>query len=288
MSKDPALLVYTKDFLEGTADMSAEEFGAYTRLIFHQHQRGVLPKELKKLARLCLLSLSEFEEVWQEIHAKFTLSDTGYVNKRCAEEIAKRSLSARKKSILAVLGNWVKTNTTMEKCEISAIKKVFAVEDFSGIEDEKLRKEAILKRLNAYAVANAQRSQYANGDVNEDAIVNEDKTETEIVYPFDSETFKTQWGLWKQYKKAEFKFQFKSPITEQASLMALSEKANGNEETAIKIIHQSMENGWKGIFELKPQPNERSNSKSKGKFNTVSDDYVAKIMRGIQPDPVHA
>ena len=63
MSKDPALLVYTKDFLEGTADLSAEEFGAYTRLIFHQHQRCYLPTQIKKLARLAGVSLEDFEEI---------------------------------------------------------------------------------------------------------------------------------------------------------------------------------------------------------------------------------
>lgn len=75
--------------------------------------------------------------------------------------------------------------------------------------------------------------------------------------PF-SEKFLDQWILWKNYKKTEHKFLFKSIESEQASLNDLVSKSNGNEETAIKIIHQSMANGWKGLFELKNEVNGRS------------------------------
>ncbi|WP_424493928.1 hypothetical protein [Salinimicrobium sp. GXAS 041] len=75
--------------------------------------------------------------------------------------------------------------------------------------------------------------------------------EPELILPFESENFKAQWQHWKIYKKKEFKFDYKSLQSEQAALTELSNKAKGNEETAIAIIHQSMANGWKGFFELK-------------------------------------
>ena len=85
---------------------------------------------------------------------------------------------------------------------------------------------------------------------------NKSKTpDFEIVYPWETETFKTQWKHWKIFKKKEFNFNFKSEQSEQAALTELSKKANGEEKTAIAIMHQSMANGWKGFFELKNETN---------------------------------
>ncbi|WP_407265209.1 DUF1376 domain-containing protein [Tenacibaculum maritimum] len=280
MSKDPALMVYTKDFLEGTADLSVEEFGAFTRLIFHQHQRGFLPKNLKKLARLSGVSYSEFEEIWGEISAKFTLSDSGYVNKRCAEEISKRSQNSVKKSIIAVFGNWVKANSHLSKALVSKIKKSFSIEDFLKIDNEEERKNKILEVLRKLSEANAKRSPpNVNVNVNANVNVNKDEDEDEdekinLVLPFDTEAFKVQWELWKTFKQKEFKFSYKSEISEQSALKNLSELSKLNEKTAIAIIHQSIENGWKGLFELKKQSNN-------GKYSKKEVQYSENFKRGI-------
>lgn len=72
----------------------------------------------------------------------------------------------------------------------------------------------------------------------------------QFVNPF-SEDFIPVWDLWKEYKKLEHRFQYKSSITEQAALARLVELSDGNEATAIAIVKQSIGNGWKGFFELK-------------------------------------
>jgi hypothetical protein len=76
-----------------------------------------------------------------------------------------------------------------------------------------------------------------------------DSKKIEIIYPFSSVTFMKQWNVWREFKKQQFKFGY-TPIGEQGALKGLSELAKGNEETAIKIIHQSIQNGWKGFFNL--------------------------------------
>jgi hypothetical protein len=81
----------------------------------------------------------------------------------------------------------------------------------------------------------------------------------EIVFPWTDEMFLESWKQWKDYKKIEHGFRFKSAASEQASLMKLSKMANTHEE-ASEIIMQSIENGWKGFFELK-------NKKQKNEFN---------------------
>jgi len=78
-----------------------------------------------------------------------------------------------------------------------------------------------------------------------------EEVKVKVVYPFDSEKFMEWWGYWKEYKLKEHKFKYASHISEQATAKELAGLAKGNEATAIKIIEQSIANGWKGFFELK-------------------------------------
>ena len=73
----------------------------------------------------------------------------------------------------------------------------------------------------------------------------------EIVLPWQTDNFRQAWELWKQYKAEQFRFKYKSPISEQSALKGLQRKAGNDEGKAIAIIEQSMENGWRGLFEIK-------------------------------------
>ena len=77
------------------------------------------------------------------------------------------------------------------------------------------------------------------------------KKKRDLVLPFDSEIFREQWQIWKDYKRDEHKFNFKSTTSEQAALSDIAKKSEGIESKAIEIIHQSLSNGWKGFFKLK-------------------------------------
>lgn len=93
----------------------------------------------------------------------------------------------------------------------------------------------------------------------------------QVEYPFDSKEFFDLWLNWKDYKKKEFKFNYKSIQSEQAALIQLSNLSNGDLDTALKIINQSFSNGWKGFFELK------GNGTNKRNNQTVSDDRITSI-----------
>tara|TARA_R100000654_G_scaffold23409_1_gene45790 strand:- start:244 stop:963 length:720 start_codon:yes stop_codon:yes gene_type:complete len=84
-----------------------------------------------------------------------------------------------------------------------------------------------------------------------------DKTRENIVFPF-SDLFLPIWSLWKEYKYEQHKFKFASSKSEQAQLNMLVKYSDGNEQTAQEIIEYSMANGYKGIFEPKPKPNEKT------------------------------
>lgn len=79
----------------------------------------------------------------------------------------------------------------------------------------------------------------------------EDVNKDKLVYPFESEIFKTAWHEWKDYKKTEHKFTYKTLKTEQAALKEIGELSNYNISVAIKIIQKSIASGYKGLFELK-------------------------------------
>ncbi|MDO6737129.1 YdaU family protein [Wenyingzhuangia sp. 2_MG-2023] len=269
--QDPALLVYTKDFLEGTADLSAEEFGAYTRLIFHQHQRKVLPKDTKKLARLCGVGISEFKEIWEEIKHKFTLSERGYANKRCAAEIAKRSQSGTLKSILAVYGNWIKANKKLSKRTVLHIKKEFNAFDFVNIEDDKKRKEEILNFLRNEILAFAKRTHIGNENENENESINNNTNSSLsknfnfknslIESGFDKE-LSNEWMIVRKNKKASnTKTAFNKFISEV-------EKTNKEKDDILKTC---VERSW-GKFEAIYLENIEKQGISHGKQQAISNE----------------
>jgi hypothetical protein len=61
----------------------------------------------------------------------------------------------------------------------------------------------------------------------------------------------TAWRNWKKYKKAEFNFKYKSTVSEDAAKKELLNLCRGDPALAIKIIEQSIANGWKGLFKLR-------------------------------------
>jgi hypothetical protein len=93
MSKDPAFLFYSSDFLSGTLFFSDSQVGKYVRLLCAQHQHGRLSK------RQVLTIIGNEDE---DILSKFEIDDKGlYFNKRLETESSKRSsfTLSRKKNL---------------------------------------------------------------------------------------------------------------------------------------------------------------------------------------------
>jgi uncharacterized protein YdaU (DUF1376 family) len=81
MSKDPAVLFYTSDFLTGTMTMTNEQVGMYIRLLCLQHQKYVLTE--KDMMSIC----KSYDD---DIFSKFEQDEEGYYNKRMRDEFDKR------------------------------------------------------------------------------------------------------------------------------------------------------------------------------------------------------
>lgn len=101
MAKDPAVLLYTSDFLSGCAGLTMEERGQYITLLCLQHQQGHLSE---KTCRLTIGSISV------DVLDKFKKDETGLLyNERMDIEIEKRRNSAEIKRLNGLKGGRPKT-----------------------------------------------------------------------------------------------------------------------------------------------------------------------------------
>jgi len=80
--------------------------------------------------------------------------------------------------------------------------------------------------------------------------VNTDNNKTEDFYPFDLNV--EAWNFWKEFRKEQFRTTYK-PLGEAAAISKLLRISNNDKELQAQILQQSIENGWKGLFELKTE-----------------------------------
>lgn len=196
--KDPAFLFYSKDWLEGTAEMTSEEKGIYIDLLAHQHQKGTLPAETKRLAKLVGLGEGEFTKIWPDVSKKFTVnSDNRLVNLKLTEITTERLERGHKNKIISALAVAVRQSKLAYEIKYEA-KKGFDVNEFITLQEpfitEKVT-EWFNQRLKS--IANA------NGNANEDANANIINNNTEIA-PEMFKIFKNQNPKYPHDKQKDF------------------------------------------------------------------------------------
>lgn len=86
-----------------------------------------------------------------------------------------------------------------------------------------------------------------------------------IVIPWETPEFLKQWDRWKEYKKKQHRFTFKSEDSEQAALLDLAKISDGVEANAIELINHAIAKGWKGIFKI--SNNQNGNKQGSNKIN---------------------
>jgi len=164
MAKDPAFLMYTKDWLEGTAELLPEEKGVYIDLLCYQHQKGDLPTDLNRLARLVRVSIEEFNKIWVQIKDKFEQTDNRMVNRKLYEVMNERSIKGKRNTISGTFAA-VLRNAKLDKKQYSFVKSQFNIDNFEQIERERLTEcltEWLKERLKSIEDANED----ANEDIN--------------------------------------------------------------------------------------------------------------------------
>lgn len=137
MSKDPAFLFYSSDFLTGTCCMTNEQKGAYITLMCLQHQKGHLPE--KDMIKIC-------GRLDEDIIEKFIKDNEGkYYNKRLEEEIIKRRNYSESRRLNRQGGSKPSVNN-----EKPAKEKIDYTQDFTEFYLQYPRKVAKQQALKAY------------------------------------------------------------------------------------------------------------------------------------------
>lgn len=162
--KDPAFLFYSNDFYTGTRTMLPEERACYIDLLIYQHQNRYIPDDLRRVMMFCT-GIDE-DTLLNVLKEKFKKTENGWVNMRLNSEHAKRTLSARRKSILAVLGNFIK-NKKLNSEQKKFIKNQFEISKYLEIENKDERIILINKDLNKLAKRYAKRTLLENENINE-------------------------------------------------------------------------------------------------------------------------
>tara|TARA_R100001463_G_scaffold29063_1_gene66327 strand:+ start:1873 stop:2547 length:675 start_codon:yes stop_codon:yes gene_type:complete len=96
--------------------------------------------------------------------------------------------------------------------------------------------------------------------LNTDIKLNTDITKKEDFDFQDLEELNVEvWKKWREYRKEQFRTSYK-PIGEKAAIGKLMRLSQGCHEVQEQIINQSIENGWKGIFDLKQEKQSKTKS----------------------------
>ena len=69
-----------------------------------------------------------------------------------------------------------------------------------------------------------------------------------LVFPWESDAFRMAWDEWVDYKRAQFKFKYKTVKSEQIALHKLHRDTHGDERNAIEAIVAAIANGYRGIY----------------------------------------
>lgn len=166
--KDPAFLFYSKDWLEGTSEMTSEEKGVYIDLLASQHQKSSLPVETKRLCKLARCGEEEFLKIWEDIKHKFKVnSDNRLVNRKLTEVVTERLERSEKNKIISALAVAVRQSKLPYEVKFEA-KKGFNVNDFLGLIEPNITEKVSMwytERLKSIANANANANANDNNNI---------------------------------------------------------------------------------------------------------------------------
>lgn len=263
MAKDPAFLFYSKDWLEGTAELSPEAKGVYIDLLCYQHQRGDIPSDPIKLSRLTRLNVDEFNKIWPEIENKFNQMDNRsvdrLVNRRLHQVITERNNKSIINRINGTFASIIRNNKNIDKKTYSVVRKDFNASMFIEVPTERLTEritEWITNWLTEW-LKNGTES-IANGNVNYNKVFNNICEEEKIEI---SEEFRNVILTWLKYKSE--KGQSYKPTGLKTLINNLIHDTNSNDETARLWIEHSMKNNYQGIY---PPSESRQSSKEPPKY----------------------
>lgn len=135
--KDPAFLLYSKDWLEGTAEMKKNEKGIYMDLLCHQHQKGGIPADIERIALMVGMSVEEFSIPWEAIiKYKFYKIGDRLVNRKLSKVVTERSTKSHTNRLTGKFASLIRTASHLPPIILESIKKEFKLTDFDQFPTE--------------------------------------------------------------------------------------------------------------------------------------------------------
>ena len=225
--KAPAFQFYADDFLGGTCDMTAEEVGAYIRLLCHQWNKGGIPNDPERLARMAGVmpgpSLGYAS-------AKFRLCEDGVLrNDRMeAERVKQQQFRARQgeKGKRGADTRWKNGAGHAPAMPVlcpgyAPAMPVPIPEHSSPSPSPSPKEEEEPKKRKSF-----------------------DVSAIEIPEALNTAGFLNAWDRWCDHRR-----EMKKPLTKTSTEHQLKELAGMGESRAIAALHHSVKNGWQGIYE---------------------------------------
>ena len=103
------------------------------------------------------------------------------------------------------------------------------------------------KRVRKSTQTSAQNSAHNKTENNTLKVSSKESAQArEVVLPFQTDTFTAAWQEWKEYKRTDHRFKYKTAQSEQRALIKLQNE-HPTETDAIEAIHTAIANGWKGL-----------------------------------------
>jgi len=134
------------------------------------------------------------------------------------------------------------------------------------------------KRVRKSTQTSAQNSAHTNISTNTSTNTFTKSAHPLVVLPFESDEFRDAWNEWKEYKRTDHRFKYKTAQSEQRALMKLQNEYTDQNE-AIDAIHRAIANGWKGLV-FKQSKNGRANRAGARELeNSVNQQKLAEFAR---------
>jgi len=211
--------LYADDFDGGTRNMTPAGVGAYVRLLNEQFRRGYIPADERAICRIVGMFPDEWDDVRDEVLAKFEQIDDGLANGRMESERNERE--------------------GIRQMKVEAARK--------SHESRRKNNSANCKTPHS---ANCKTPPSANCvHVHDHVTVSKDTVEGTAL-PFGP-GFASAWDDWIAYRR-EARHKAWSPRSIKTQLGRLGKLT---ESEAIEVINRSIANGWQGLFPEKAKTN---------------------------------
>ena len=135
------------------------------------------------------------------------------------------------------------------------------------------------KRVRKSTQTSAQNSAHNNTLNNTLKVSSKESAQArEVVLPFQTDTFTAAWQEWKEYKRTDHRFKYKTAQSEQRALIKLQNE-HPTETDAIEAIHTAIANGWKGLVFGKSKNGRTNARRAENLESDVNREKLAEFAR---------